>query len=76
MKASFRERAAAVEQQIADVDEALQHASTDGERARLTAVRGSLLRSLVWYRRRAGTRSDIRALGVSVGDEILTGERV
>ena len=73
---SFRDKAAAVAQQIAEVDKALQLATTDAERARLTAVRGSLIHSLVWYRKRAGTRSDVKALGVSVGDEILTGERV
>lgn len=73
MPTNFQQRALALDQRIEQVERDLQHA-TPTERLRFEALRASLLRSVRWYRARAGTRTDIHALNATVGDEITTAE--
>jgi len=74
MPINFKQRAADLAAQIADVDVALGQPQEDARRRRLVAERASLLRSLRWYQARTGTRSDIHALSAHVSDEITTAE--
>lgn len=71
MPVNFRQRAEALKAQLAQVRIDIQTASPEEQR-RLTALAASLQRSLRWYTARAGTRSDVHALRVSVADEIQT----
>jgi hypothetical protein len=71
MPINFRQRAESLKDQLAQVKIDIQRASPDEQR-RLTALAASLQRSLRWYTARAGSRSDVHALRVSVADEIHT----
>jgi hypothetical protein len=71
MPVNFRQRAAALQAQLAQVEADLENAS-DVQKRRLVALKASLQRSLRWYTARAGSRSDIHALRVSVAEDIST----
>lgn len=73
MPTDFRARAAALEVQLEQVRHDLKGAKPS-EKLRLQALEASLKRSLRWYQARAGTRSDVHALSVSVADEITASE--
>jgi hypothetical protein len=71
MPVNFRQRAASLHQQLAQVRIDAQTADPE-ELKRLQALAASIQRSLRWYTARAGTRSDVHALRVEVGDHIRT----
>ena len=71
MPVNFRQRAAAIQVQLQEIAKQLRTAP-ESEQLRLLAVQASLQRSLRWYTARAGSRSDIHALRVDVGDDIRT----
>lgn len=73
MPVDFRQRAAALERQLAQVQADLALAEPP-QKLRLEALRASLLRSLRWYRARAGTRTDIHALQVRLHEDVQTAE--
>lgn len=69
MGINFRERAARLQQELADVEGRLKTAPVE-QHVRLRATLASLKRSLRWYQARAGTRTDKHALGACVAEEI------
>jgi hypothetical protein len=71
MPVNFRQRAEQLSAQLAEVKQQLEAATPD-EKRRLTALAASIQRSLRWYTARAGSRSDVHALRVSVADEVHT----
>jgi len=71
MPVNFRQRAEDLKAQLAQVRIDIESASPEEQR-RLTALAASLQRSLRWYTARAGSRSDVHALRVNVGDDIRT----
>jgi hypothetical protein len=71
MPVNFRQRAEHLRAQLEQVRIDIQTASPE-ETRRLLALAGSIQRSLRWYTARAGSRSDVYALRVEVGDDIHT----
>jgi hypothetical protein len=71
MPVNFRQRAEQLAAQLEHVKRDIPTATPEEQR-RLTALAASLQRSLRWYTARAGSRSDIHALRVEVGDDIRT----
>jgi len=70
---TFEQKAADLEVELAAVE--LELARTPEHlRQPLIARRASFLRSLDWYRRRIPRARPIESVGVSVGDEVETGE--
>jgi len=72
MPVNFRQRAEALRAQLAQVKRDIASDLPAEEKRRLTALGASLQRSLRWYTARAGSRSDVHALRVQVGDDIRT----